>query len=163
MLVQIGLSRQRLGNSISGRPIKIPSRQKNCKIIQAAAPRMSQEGRRQVSSPHMQQVMTRELDTTLSTLVLVQKAAGLQHGCQMGMSMQVLFVECGTGADQHGQNVTKAAARACRNAIEFNSIPSVSRLVPGGYENLLLHIKIGVPHPASTLLEPVLIQHSHTF
>ena len=41
----------------------------------------------------------------------------------------------------------KAAVRACRNSIEFNSIPSIDRLVPGGYENLLLHIKIGVPHP----------------
>ena len=75
--------------------------------------------------------------------------------------MQVLFVECGTGADQHGQNVTKAAARACRNAIEFNSIPSVSRLVPGGYDNLLLHIKIGVPHPASALSNPsIALEHS---
>jgi uncharacterized protein (TIGR02058 family) len=46
----------------------------------------------------------------------------------------------------------KAAARACRNAIEFNSIPSVSRLVPGGYENLLLHIKIGVPHPVCQVM-----------
>ena len=44
----------------------------------------------------------------------------------------------------------KAATRACRNAIEFNSIPSVSRLVPGGYENLRLHVKIGTPHPVGS-------------
>ena len=38
---------------------------------------------------------------------------------------QVLFVEMGWGADQHGQNATKACVRAARNAIEFNSIPSI--------------------------------------
>jgi len=28
------------------------------------------------------------------------------------------------------QSSTKAAVRACRNAIEFNSIPSIKRLIP---------------------------------
>ena len=32
---------------------------------------------------------------------------------------QVLFVEMGWGADQHGQNATKACVRAARNAIEL--------------------------------------------
>eukprot|EP00884_Botryococcus_braunii_P014164 jgi/Botrbrau1/22749/Bobra.0132s0082.1 len=67
----------------------------------------------------------------------------------------VLFVEAGWGADQHGQNVTKAAVRACRNAIEFNSIPSIRRLVPGGYNNLRLKVKIGVPHPEEVDVEEV--------
>jgi uncharacterized protein (TIGR02058 family) len=35
--------------------------------------------------------------------------------------------------------------RACRNAIEFNSIPSINRLVPGGYEALKLDILLAVP------------------
>ena len=48
----------------------------------------------------------------------------------------VLFVEIGMGADQHGQDATKAAVRACRNAIEFNSIPSIRQIVPGGYDNM---------------------------
>ena len=61
---------------------------------------------------------------------------------------QVLFVECGFGCDQHGQNATKAVVRACRSAIEFNSIPSIRRLVPGGYENMKLHVQVGVPAPA---------------
>ena len=87
---------------------------------------------------------------------------------------QVLFVESGFGCDQHGQNATvrppsttalqvlftlscfaknalgefqKACVRACRNAIEFNSIPSVERLVPGGRNGLKLQIKIGTPFP----------------
>ena len=35
--------------------------------------------------------------------------------------------------------------RACRNAIEFNSIPSINRLVPGGYDNLKLDVVLAVP------------------
>ena len=34
---------------------------------------------------------------------------------------QVLFIEMGWGADQHGQNATKACVRAARNAIEFTA------------------------------------------
>merc|ERR1712032_441356 len=56
-----------------------------------------------------------------------------------------LFIECGFGNDQHGQNPTKAAVRACRNAIEFNSIPSIPELVPGGYSHMKLRVQLGVP------------------
>lgn len=58
---------------------------------------------------------------------------------------RVLFIECGFGNDQHGQDATKAAVRACRNAIEFNSIPSIRELVPGGYEQMKVHVQLGVP------------------
>eukprot|EP00252_Welwitschia_mirabilis_P024653 TRINITY_DN7377_c0_g1_i2.p1 TRINITY_DN7377_c0_g1~~TRINITY_DN7377_c0_g1_i2.p1 ORF type:complete len:129 (+),score=10.80 TRINITY_DN7377_c0_g1_i2:28-414(+) len=37
-------------------------------------------------------------------------------------SMKILFVEMGVGYDQHGQDITKAAMRACRDAISSNSI-----------------------------------------
>ena len=37
------------------------------------------------------------------------------------------------------------SVRACRNAIEFNSIPSINRLVPGGYEKLKLDVILAVP------------------
>ena len=57
----------------------------------------------------------------------------------------VLFVECGFGNDSHGQSATKAAVRACRNAIEFNSIPSIASLVPQGYSGLKLSVILGVP------------------
>ena len=56
-----------------------------------------------------------------------------------------LFVECGFGNDSHGQNATKAAVRACRNAIEFNSIPSIGALVPGGYDGMELRVQIAAP------------------
>ena len=58
----------------------------------------------------------------------------------------VLFVECGFGSDAHGQNVTKAAVRACRNAIEFNQIPGIGDLIPGGRDQLKLDVLLGVPH-----------------
>ena len=58
---------------------------------------------------------------------------------------QVLFVEMGWGADQHGQNATKACVRAARNAIEFNSIPSIKKLVPKGYEGMKLAVDVAVP------------------
>ncbi|CAB9529096.1 Conserved hypothetical protein (Lin0512_fam) [Seminavis robusta] len=58
---------------------------------------------------------------------------------------KILFVECGFGADAHGQDSTKAAVRACRNAIEFNQIPSIGDLVPGGRENMKLDVLLAVP------------------
>mmetsp|Transcript_896 Transcript_896/g.1439 ORF Transcript_896/g.1439 Transcript_896/m.1439 type:complete len:212 (+) Transcript_896:67-702(+) len=58
---------------------------------------------------------------------------------------EVLFVECGFGCDQHGQNATKAAVRACRNAIEFNSLPGIRKVIPGGKDNMKLQVQLGVP------------------
>lgn len=40
---------------------------------------------------------------------------------------------------------TFSKVRACRNAIEFNSIPSINRLVPGGYDKLKLSVILAVP------------------
>jgi uncharacterized protein (TIGR02058 family) len=56
-----------------------------------------------------------------------------------------MFLSKGFGNDSHGQNATKAATRACRNAIEFNSIPSMKRLIPGGYDELKLDVLLAVP------------------
>ncbi|KAL7497893.1 hypothetical protein ACHAWT_007073 [Skeletonema menzelii] len=58
----------------------------------------------------------------------------------------IFFIEIGFGNDSHGQSATKAAIRACRNAIEFNSIPSIKRLIPnGGYDALKLDVLLAVP------------------
>lgn len=35
--------------------------------------------------------------------------------------------------------------RACRNAIEFNSIPCINRLVPDGYDGLRLDVLLAIP------------------
>ena len=47
--------------------------------------------------------------------------------------------------ETHVQGATSAAVRACRNAIEFNSIPGMIDHVPGGRKNMLIHVKLGVP------------------
>lgn len=62
----------------------------------------------------------------------------------------LFFVQMGFGVDQHGDcNATKAAIRAVRNAIEFNSIPGVIEAIPGGRKEMLIQVKLGVP-PTST-------------
>ncbi|KAF7803346.1 uncharacterized protein G2W53_042457 [Senna tora] len=63
--------------------------------------------------------------------------------------MKLLFVEMGVGYDLHGQDVTAAAMRACRDAIASNSIPAFGRgSIPGvTSDHMKLHVKLGVPHP----------------
>ena len=76
------------------------------------------------------------------------KRVGLKATAADGSSasfQMVMFVECGMGCDQHGgrdaaTGATSAAVRACRNAIEFNSIPCMSDLVPGGRHNMLARL-----------------------
>ncbi|KAL7510262.1 hypothetical protein ACHAXN_007250 [Cyclotella atomus] len=75
-----------------------------------------------------------------------------EPGSQM---TNLLFVQMGFGVDQHGndgekhggtgQGATKAAVRAVRNAIEFNSIPGIVEAVPGGRDEMLISLKLGVP------------------
>jgi uncharacterized protein (TIGR02058 family) len=69
----------------------------------------------------------------------------------------LFFVQIGFGVDQHGEdNATKAAVRAVRNAIEFNSIPGVISHLPGGRSSMLIHVKLGVPSiRATTGSEPL--------
>mmetsp|Transcript_17592 Transcript_17592/g.38177 ORF Transcript_17592/g.38177 Transcript_17592/m.38177 type:complete len:204 (-) Transcript_17592:1540-2151(-) len=57
----------------------------------------------------------------------------------------LLFVQLGMGTDTHGQDVTRAAFRAVKNAISYNSIPSSSWIIPGGVTNMRVHVKLGVP------------------
>ncbi|KAL4204627.1 hypothetical protein AMTRI_Chr01g110840 [Amborella trichopoda] len=69
--------------------------------------------------------------------------------------MKLLFVEMGVGYDQHGQDITAAAMRACRDAISSNSIPAL-RLgsVPGvTFDQMKLKIKLGVPRSTQQSLD----------
>ncbi|XP_027159289.1 uncharacterized protein LOC113760771 [Coffea eugenioides] len=70
-------------------------------------------------------------------------------------SMKLLFVEMGVGYDQHGQDITSAAMRACRDAISSNSIPAFRRgSIPGvTFNEMKLQIKLGVPRPLQNSLE----------
>lgn len=64
---------------------------------------------------------------------------------------QVMFVELGMGADLHGQDVTKAAVRAVRNAIERNSMPGMRTLVNGDTSKMRVHVRLAVPSDAESL------------
>lgn len=64
---------------------------------------------------------------------------------------QVMFVELGMGADLHGQDVTKAAVRAVRNAIERNSMPGMRALVNGDTGKMRVHVRLAVPADAESL------------
>ncbi len=48
--------------------------------------------------------------------------------------------------------------RACRNAIEFNSIPSIKLLVPEGYDGLKLDVLLAVPPKYIDSLDLSLVQ-----
>ena len=64
---------------------------------------------------------------------------------------QVMFVELGMGADLHGQDVTKAAIRAVRNAIERNSMPGMRGLVDGDTSKMQVRVHLAVPADAEKL------------
>ncbi|KAK3005730.1 hypothetical protein RJ639_017133 [Escallonia herrerae] len=70
-------------------------------------------------------------------------------------SIKLLFVEMGVGYDQHGQDITSAAMRACRDAISSNSIPAFRRgSIPGvTFDEMKLQIKLGVPQHLQHLLD----------
>jgi uncharacterized protein (TIGR02058 family) len=70
----------------------------------------------------------------------------------------LFFVQMGFGVDQHGdKSATKAAIRAVRNAIEFNSIPGVISHIPGGRSEMLIHVKLGIPPKTKDSSEPLSI------
>lgn len=60
----------------------------------------------------------------------------------------VMFIELGMGVDLHGQDVTKAACRAVRNAIERNSLPGMRTLVGGDSGRMEVHVRLAVPDDA---------------
>ncbi|CAL4975292.1 unnamed protein product [Urochloa decumbens] len=79
------------------------------------------------------------------------------HDAQGGAesAMKLLFVEMGVGYDQHGQDITAAAVRACKDAITSNSIPAFrGGSIPGvNTDQMKLQIKLGVPRSTQHLLD----------
>lgn len=58
----------------------------------------------------------------------------------------LLFVETGTGIDVHGQDVNVAATRAVENAIHYNSMPGMAKILPDGdLNNMKVNVKLGIP------------------
>ena len=59
---------------------------------------------------------------------------------------KILFVELGTGVDQHGQDITVAAVRAIHDAIHRNALPGMRDLLPGrDLKNMRVHVTLAVP------------------
>ncbi|KAL9325284.1 hypothetical protein ACSQ67_005929 [Phaseolus vulgaris] len=68
------------------------------------------------------------------TMEVVEGSEGSQGSSS---PMKLLFVEMGVGYDQHGQDITVAAMRACKDAISSNSIPAFRRGTGSGIESRL--------------------------
>lgn len=59
---------------------------------------------------------------------------------------KIVFIELGMGADLHGQDVTKAAVRAVKNAIHHNSMPGLRLLLPNqDIHNMKVNVRLAVP------------------
>ncbi|CAK9321098.1 unnamed protein product [Citrullus colocynthis] len=114
------------------------------------------------SSAHLICSLTRP---RISRLVKVTAAASMEVEQEQGGKsepvgsivppMKLLFVEMGVGYDQHGQDITAAATRACRDAISSNSIPAFRRgSIPGvTFGEMKLQIKLGVPQSLQQFLD----------
>jgi uncharacterized protein (TIGR02058 family) len=63
---------------------------------------------------------------------------------------QVMFVELGMGVDLQGQDVTKAATRAVRDAIGRNYMPGIRQITTGG-GRMVVKVRLGVPREAGGL------------
>ena len=66
---------------------------------------------------------------------------------------RVALVEFGAGCC-HYNNSTKAAIRACNDAIEWNSI-KVRTIIPGSYAAMRIHVHVGVPAPETLDVEAI--------
>ena len=61
---------------------------------------------------------------------------------------QAMFIELGMGVDLQGQDTTKAATRAVRDAIGRNYLPGVRRMLEASGGRMLVHVRLGVPAEA---------------
>jgi uncharacterized protein (TIGR02058 family) len=58
------------------------------------------------------------------------------------------FIELGLGVDLHGEDQTKAACRAVREAIGRNSLPGMWSLLPeGDLSRMRVEVTVAVPRP----------------
>lgn len=66
----------------------------------------------------------------------------------------LLFIETGTGIDVHGQDVNVAAERAIMDAIHYNSMPGMKKILPGGeLKAMKVNVKLGLPRDLNKLDE----------
>ncbi|MCX7381139.1 MAG: Lin0512 family protein [Alphaproteobacteria bacterium] len=62
------------------------------------------------------------------------------------MAGKRMVLEIGMGTDIRGQDYTKAAVRALRDALWHNSL-TITRALGVDIDSMRVHITIGVPHP----------------
>jgi uncharacterized protein (TIGR02058 family) len=59
---------------------------------------------------------------------------------------EILFIETGTGIDLHGQEINVAAERAVKDAIHYNSMPGIRKMLPeNDITNMKVNVKLGLP------------------
>ena len=62
-----------------------------------------------------------------------------------------MIIEIGIGVDLQGQDATKAATRAIRDAIGSNYLPGVRRMLQSSGGKMLVHVRLGAPVEAGEL------------
>ena len=62
---------------------------------------------------------------------------------------EAMIIELGMGVDLQGQDTTKAATRAVRDAIRRNYLPGVRRMLEATRGRMLVHVRLGVPAEAA--------------
>ncbi|XP_050225042.1 uncharacterized protein LOC126674608 [Mercurialis annua] len=107
------------------------------------------------SSPQQPPRFSRHLKIKAITKPIAMEPEKVEASADNSGPMKLLFVEMGVGYDQHGQNITAAAMRACKDAISSNSIPAFRRgSIPGvSFGEMKLQIKLGVPHSLQSSLD----------
>ena len=71
------------------------------------------------------------------------------------MALKRCILEMGMGTDLHGRDYTRAAQRAVRDALWHNSL-GFARAVGKSFEDMQVHVTIGVPEPNAVDKEEVL-------
>jgi len=67
---------------------------------------------------------------------------------------EIIFIETGTGVDLHGQDVNEAAERAVMDAIHYNSMPGIRKILPDNdVNNMKVNVKLGIPQDLEALDE----------
>ena len=69
-------------------------------------------------------------------------------GAARASMKQVMFIELGMGVDLQGQDATKAATRAVRDAIQRNYLPGIRRMLEESRGRMLVHVRLGSPADA---------------
>ena len=71
------------------------------------------------------------------------------------MEKKRYLIEIGTGVDMHGQDMTKAAVRAVRNALSHCCMAGIVDIHGASTNDIALRVKISCPRPEELDLEKV--------